>query len=120
MGAGLTPENLGNDSLAPEKSLEIEVGAEFGFFDNTMGIEATYWHRKTTDALVDMQFPLSGGFSNFQLINRLVTSIAVSNTTPSCARRRPRARGSSPFRRLRTPSAANAKRMGKSTTEYWK
>ena len=34
-----------------------------------MGLEATYWRRTTTDALVDMQFPLSGGFRNFQLIN---------------------------------------------------
>jgi len=68
-GSGLRPSNLGNQDLKPEKSTEIEAGAEFGFFDNIMGIEVTYWNRKTTDALVDMQFPLSGGFSNFQRVN---------------------------------------------------
>ena len=69
LGAGLIPANLGNEDLAPEKSTEFEFGAEMGFFDNIMGIEATYWNRKTIDALVQMQFPVSGGFTNLQLIN---------------------------------------------------
>jgi len=69
MGAGLRPDNLGNEDLGPEKSTEIEVGAELGLFNNIMGLEATLWQRNTKDALVDMQFPISGGFTNLQLIN---------------------------------------------------
>jgi len=68
-GAGLIPDNLGNEDLKPEKSMEYEVGAEFGLFDNIMGVEVTGWQRTTTDALVNQQFPVSGGFSNFQLVN---------------------------------------------------
>jgi TonB-linked SusC/RagA family outer membrane protein len=69
LGAGLRPDNLGNEDLKPEKSIEYEAGAEFGLFENIMGLEATYWRRKTTDALVNQQFPVSGGFSNLQLVN---------------------------------------------------
>ncbi len=69
LGAGLIPANLGNDDLEPEKSTEIEFGAELGFFNNVMGLEATYWTRTTVDALVEQQFPVSGGFSNLQLVN---------------------------------------------------
>ena len=69
LGAGLIPDNLGNEDLEPERSTEIEVGAEIGFFNNIMGIEATYWDRTTTDALVQQQFPLSGGFRSLQLVN---------------------------------------------------
>jgi TonB-linked SusC/RagA family outer membrane protein len=68
-GAGLIPENLGNEDLAPERSQEWEVGAELGLFNNTVGLEATYWNRKTSDALVARQFPLAGGFAAFQLDN---------------------------------------------------
>ena len=69
LGAGLIPANLGNEDLAPEKSTEIEVGAEVGLFDNILGLEATYWDRTTTDALVQQQFPVSGGFTALQLVN---------------------------------------------------
>jgi TonB-linked SusC/RagA family outer membrane protein len=68
-GAGLYPDNLGNENLKPEKATEIEGGAEFGLFDNRVGLEATYWHRVTKDALVRRQFPLTGGFYEEQLDN---------------------------------------------------
>ncbi len=69
IGAALYPDNLGNENLAPEKATEWEVGAEFGLFDNVLGLEATYWNRVTRDALVNRQFPLTGGFYNQQLDN---------------------------------------------------
>jgi hypothetical protein len=68
-GAALTPSNLGNPDLAPEKSTEIEFGAEMGLFDNRIGMEGTFWKRTTTDALVSRQFAVSGGFRAFQLDN---------------------------------------------------
>jgi TonB-linked SusC/RagA family outer membrane protein len=69
VGAGLQPGNLGNEDLAPEKSTEIEMGAEFGLIDNRIALELTYWDRRTADALINRQFPVSGGFTQQQLDN---------------------------------------------------
>ena len=69
LGAGLSPQNLGNPALAPEVSTEWEVGAEIGTWDNRLGFDYTYWNRTVNDALIAKQFPLSGGFQNLQLAN---------------------------------------------------
>ena len=69
VGAGLQPNNLGNEDLSPEKSTEYEVGAEFGLFDNRAAIDVTYWKRVTRDALIRRQFPVTGGFTQSQLDN---------------------------------------------------
>ncbi|MDE2784140.1 MAG: SusC/RagA family TonB-linked outer membrane protein [Gemmatimonadota bacterium] len=68
-GAGLSPANLGNQGLRPEISNEIEFGAEFGLFNDRIGVDVTYWDRSTTDALVARQFPVTGGFTSTQLDN---------------------------------------------------
>lgn len=67
--AGLRPENLGNDSLKPEVTTEWEAGAEIGLFSNRLAFDVTRWSRSTNDALVDKQFPPTGGFINNQLVN---------------------------------------------------
>jgi TonB-dependent starch-binding outer membrane protein SusC len=69
LGAGLAPSNLGNPDLKPEVSTEWEVGAELGTWDNRLGFDYTYWHRTVNDALINKQFPLSGGFQALQLAN---------------------------------------------------
>ncbi|GIW51413.1 MAG: hypothetical protein KatS3mg081_0768 [Gemmatimonadales bacterium] len=68
-GAGFSPRQLGNDSLKPEVTTEWEAGAEFGLFENRLGLEVTRWARRTTDALVEKQYPPSGGFWRTQLTN---------------------------------------------------
>ncbi|MCA9737233.1 MAG: SusC/RagA family TonB-linked outer membrane protein [Gemmatimonadota bacterium] len=68
-GAGVRPFNLGNDDLSPEVSTEWELGTELGFFNDRAALDVTYWNRTVTDALVDQQFPPSGGFRNRQLVN---------------------------------------------------
>ena len=67
--SGLSPRQLGNDSLKPEVTTEWEAGAEVGLFDNRLAVDVTRWSRKTTDALVDKQYPPSGGFWRTQLAN---------------------------------------------------
>jgi TonB-linked SusC/RagA family outer membrane protein len=67
--AGLVPANLGNDSLKPEVTTEWEAGAEVGLFNNRLGLEAVRWSRNTADALVDRQYPVTGGFISRQLSN---------------------------------------------------
>jgi TonB-linked SusC/RagA family outer membrane protein len=68
-GAGLVPDNLGNQALKPEVSTEWEVGTEIGLFNNRLAFDFTRWQRRTTDALVERQFPVTGGFRDLQLDN---------------------------------------------------
>ena len=68
-GAGIAPNNLGNPELSPEISKELEFGFTTGLFNDKYTLEFTYWNRKTVDALVDQQFPLTGGFRGTQLTN---------------------------------------------------
>lgn len=69
LGPGVQPQNLGNDDLKPEVSTEFEIGAELGLFNDRASLDVTYWNRKVTDAMVDRQFPVSGGFRANQLDN---------------------------------------------------
>jgi TonB-linked SusC/RagA family outer membrane protein len=69
LGPGVAPDNLGNADLRPEVSTEWELGAEFGFLNDIISFEGTYWNRTVKDALVAKQFPLSGGWQNDQLVN---------------------------------------------------
>ena len=68
-GPGVEPDNLGNDNLSPEVSREWEVGAEVGLFNDRWSVDATYWDRTVTDALVSRQFSVTGGFVANQLVN---------------------------------------------------
>jgi TonB-dependent SusC/RagA subfamily outer membrane receptor len=67
-GSGIRPENLGNADLRPERSAEVELGAEVGLLDDRASVEVTYWDRAVTDALIARQFAASG-FINRQMFN---------------------------------------------------
>ena len=69
LGPGLAPANLGNPDLRPEVSTEWELGTEIGMFENRAGLNATYWRRRTENALYPRQYAPSGGFRNLQLSN---------------------------------------------------
>jgi TonB-dependent starch-binding outer membrane protein SusC len=68
-GPGVQPDNLGNNDLSPEVSLEWEFGAELGLFNDRWSVDATYWNRTVSDALVPRQFSVTGGFTAEQLVN---------------------------------------------------
>jgi len=63
------PLNLGNKDLKPERSQEIEFGAEFSAFNDLLGVEAVYYTQKTTDALLPVALSPSLGFQQAQLTN---------------------------------------------------
>jgi outer membrane receptor protein involved in Fe transport len=69
LGAGIAPDNLGNPDLKPEISTEWETGAELGLFSDRIALEFTYWDRTVRDALIQRQFPVTGGFLDRQLSN---------------------------------------------------
>jgi TonB-dependent SusC/RagA subfamily outer membrane receptor len=65
----VTPLNIGNPNLGPEKSKEIEAGFDAGFFNDRVALEFTYYHQRTEDALLNRNQPPSEGFLNAQATN---------------------------------------------------
>lgn len=60
----VTPRNLGDTLIGPERTREIEVGFESGLVNNRLSVEFTYYHRRTSDALMNVrQIPSLGGWN---------------------------------------------------------
>jgi len=82
----LRTRNLGNADLGPERSAETEVGFESSSLNGRVGLDVTYYRTRTTDALINLTPPPSGGFLNPQLENigtldKRGVELAI-NTTP--------------------------------------
>jgi len=65
----VSPLSLGNPDLGPERGKEYELGFDAGALDDRIGFEATYYHKKTTDAILFRQLAPSVGFSSIQPFN---------------------------------------------------
>lgn len=63
------PNSVGNEDLKPERSVEIEFGADLGLLENRLGLELTYFRQRTTDAILAREGPASEGFLAPQLLN---------------------------------------------------
>ncbi len=63
------PNNVGDTLVGPEKTREVELGADLGLFGNRLSVEATYYDRKTTDALFNVRQIPSLGFLNSRRSN---------------------------------------------------
>jgi len=68
-GPGLRPGNVGDPTLKPEVSTEIEFGGEVGLLNDKIAFDFQYWDRVVDDALIQRAFPPSGGFISTQLSN---------------------------------------------------
>ena len=68
-GGYLTPQNLGNSELKPERSTEIEAAVEAGLFDGRFGLEVVYFNQTTNDALIPIAPSAGSGFIRSQLQN---------------------------------------------------
>jgi TonB-linked SusC/RagA family outer membrane protein len=68
-GGLLTPSNIGNADLGPERSYETELGVDAGLLGDRLGAELTYFDGTTRDAILSRQAPPSAGFPGFQLFN---------------------------------------------------
>ncbi len=67
--AGVSPNNPGNADLQPENKIEYEAGVEMGLWNDKIGVDATYWHALTQNALLPISLPPSRGFSESRLEN---------------------------------------------------
>lgn len=66
----LTPNTLGNQGLKPERVEGLEMGFETGMFDDRFGIDFTYYHDRSRDAILSRGVAPSSGFgSNNQFFN---------------------------------------------------
>ena len=82
--AGVTPANLGNPELGPERSTELELGFEGSMVDDRIGFDVSWYNSVTSDALMPVTAAPSEGFLNSQLRNVgefKNTGIEVSVTT---------------------------------------
>tara|TARA_B100000929_G_scaffold53274_2_gene39148 strand:- start:910 stop:4092 length:3183 start_codon:yes stop_codon:yes gene_type:complete len=68
-GPGVSPGNVGNPALKPEISTEIEMGGEVGLLNDKLAFDFQYWSRDVADALIQKQYPQSGGFYRTQVSN---------------------------------------------------
>lgn len=66
---GVTPSNLGNPALGPERTRELELGFDGSLFDSRMSLEFTYYNALTYDALFPVLPIPSTGFVGSQVQN---------------------------------------------------
>ncbi len=67
--AGVTPANLGNPELGPERSTELELGFEGSMVNDRIGFDVSWYNSVTSDALMPVTAAPSEGFLNSQLRN---------------------------------------------------
>ena len=65
----VTPDNLGNAELGPERTREWEIGTEGALADGRVTYEYTYYDQTTSDALIGVTQLPSAGFVGTQLEN---------------------------------------------------
>ncbi len=65
----VAPQFVGNADLAPERGEEIELGFEAGLLNDRLGVDFTYYHQKTRDAILLRDVAPSLGFPNTQFVN---------------------------------------------------
>jgi TonB-linked SusC/RagA family outer membrane protein len=58
---GVAFSAVGNSSLKPERSTELEMGFDARFFGNRVNTELTYYNKDSRDALIARNLPLSLG-----------------------------------------------------------
>lgn len=66
---GLTPGNLGNPELGPERTVEMEAGFDSDMLNGALTLEFTYYHATTSAALFNVIPVPSAGFLGSQLEN---------------------------------------------------
>lgn len=66
---GVTPQDPGNSQLKPERGTELEVGFEAGMLNDRLSIDATWFDKTTTDAILRRPIAPSLGFGINPYVN---------------------------------------------------
>lgn len=61
--ASLTPGNLGNPDLGPERTTELDMGLEGSFLNDRLSLEFSYYNSRTEDAILFRNIAPSTGFA---------------------------------------------------------
>ncbi|MGS2762426.1 SusC/RagA family TonB-linked outer membrane protein [Sinomicrobium sp. M5D2P9] len=52
-----------NPDLKWEKTAQFDIGVDVGLFENRLNLEASFYHKKTTDLLLETPLPRTSGFN---------------------------------------------------------
>ena len=65
----VTPSFIGNPDLGPERGKEYELGFDLNALQDRVGLEFTYYNKKTTDAILNRDIAPSIGFASQEPFN---------------------------------------------------
>ena len=61
---GIAPNRLENPDLGWEKTKQLDIGLDFGMFNNRVSLTADYFNKQTTDLLLQAKVPGLTGFNS--------------------------------------------------------
>jgi TonB-linked SusC/RagA family outer membrane protein len=64
-GAGIAPQQLGNENLKWEQTSQANVGLDLGFLDNHITLEFNAYYKYTKNGLIQLTEPATTGFSSY-------------------------------------------------------
>jgi TonB-dependent starch-binding outer membrane protein SusC len=62
-GSGLGPSQTPNPELRWEKTAQVDIGFDFGFFNDRLSGEIDYYNKQTSDLLLSAPIPATSGFT---------------------------------------------------------
>jgi hypothetical protein len=65
----VTGPNLGNSNLKPERNRESELGADFGFFNQTSDLSITYYNKRSSDVILPVPVNAAATGASTALVN---------------------------------------------------
>ncbi|MES2653371.1 MAG: TonB-dependent receptor [Bacteroidota bacterium] len=70
---GSVPVNVGNENLQWEQTGNFDVGLDLSFFNDRLSLTTDYYHKRTTDLLLNASLPTSTGYlTSFKNIGLVV------------------------------------------------
>lgn len=69
VASGVLPLNPGNAELEPERGVEVEFGFDAGLLNERLGLEVTYYDKRSKNLILARPLPPSLGFSQNPLVN---------------------------------------------------
>ena len=56
--------SLANENVKPERQKELEIGTDMSFFDNRLGLQFNWYHKRVEDLLINRQIAPTNGYSS--------------------------------------------------------